>query len=163
MQVLIKEVNIKRKKLNCDYKRNKFEIQSAITLQVIERRIREDIIPYTSQNGNPPLRSVPACDRHHTTNELWIEHIHTLNKQSERRLFKKYGEDYYSSITWCNTFVDKLNFTIKKSKKFEKDTLHNVNAVSKKHHLPLEICNNIAEYIYKCPYEDGEEILCYEN
>ena len=158
----LNDENLEQKKWNCDYTRNRFEIQSAITLQHIERNIRNYIIPYTSQKGNPPLRSVMACDRHHTTNELWIDHMHTLNKNSERRLFKGYGEHYYRSIKWYNTFVDKLNFTIKKSKKFEKDTLHNVNAVSKKHHLPLEICNNIAEYIYKCPYEDGEEILYYE-
>ena len=174
----------KEKKLNdlkhnilielCDRVGKSFEEASARNLQYIEIMTNDYIIPYSSQNGNPPLLNywdvygspynMPSGRLTWIrSNESWIEHIQDVIKKSEIRLDNQYGKNYYEKIHDCNGFVDKLNFTIKKSKKFEKDTLHNVNAVSKKHHLPLEICKYIAEYVYTCPYEDGEEILYYEN
>ena len=82
--------------------------------------------------------------------------------RTKRHLPGFHGGYYSLTLKNCNSFIDRLNFTIEKSKKCEKDIIHNVNIVSKKHHLPLEIYNYIAEYIYKCPYKDGDEKLCYE-
>ena len=172
----------KEKKLNserhkelarwCEYARTDFEDASARTLRHIEIMTNDYIIPYSSQNGNPPLLNylevygspynAPA-EKWFWTNEAWVDHIHALNKRSERHLSDRYGNYYSLTIKNCNSFVDKLNHTIKKSKKCEKDIIHNLDAVSKKHGLPLEICKYIVDYVYMCPYEDGEEILYYEN
>ena len=155
----------------CDIARKKFEIHSARNLQMIERRINRYIIPYSSQNGNPPLLNYlevygrpynATFDKHFWTNEAWVEHIHSVNKKSERQLSNRYVK-YYSFVKKCNSFVDKLNFTIEKSKKCEKDIIHTLAAVTKKHHLPLEICEYIFEYVYTCPYDQNHDILHYVN
>jgi len=155
-----------------DRAKKMFEEASSRHLRHIEIMTNDYITPYSSQNGNPPLRDylevyVTPYDISGRwmirSNEDWIDYIHYLNKKSERRLFNKYGKYYFEKIRNCNGFVDKLNFTIEKSRKCEKDIIHNVNVVSKKHHLPVEIWKYIVEYVYTCPYKDGEEILYYEN
>jgi len=155
-----------------DRARKNFEEASARNLRHIEIMTNDYIIPYSSQNGNPPL--LDYLEVYGTpydssgrwmirSNEDWIEHIKYVIKKSEIRLSNRYGNFYSEKIRDCNGFVDKLNFTIEKSKKREKDIIHNVNVVSKKHNMPVEICKYIVEYVYTCPYEDGEEILYYEN
>jgi hypothetical protein len=155
-----------------DTARKKFEEASDRHLRHIEIMTNDYIIPYSSQNGNPPLRDyLEVYVTPHDisgrwmirSNEDWIEHIQYGLKKSETRLYNRYGKYYFEKLRNCNGFVDKLNFTIKKSRKREKDVINNVNVVSKKHHLPVEIWKYIVEYVYTCPYKDGKEILYYEN
>ena len=149
-----------------------YEEASTIHLRHIEIMTNDYITPYSSQNGNPPLLNYfdvyvtpydPSGRWMIRSNEDWIEHIQDVLKKSERRLFNRYGKYYFFTLKNCNSFVDKLNFTIEKSKKREKDIIHNVNVVSKKHNLPVEICKYIIEYVYTCPYDQNYNILYYEN
>ena len=144
-----------------DTARKSFEEASSRHLRHIEIMTNDYITPYSSQNGNPPLRDYldvyktpydPSGRWMIRSNEDWIEYIHYLNKKSETRLYNRYGKYYFEKLRDYNSFVDKLNFTIEKSKKYEKDVIHNVNVVSKKHHLPVEIWKYIVEYAYTCPY-----------
>ena len=144
-----------------DTARKKFEEASARHLRHIEIMTNDYIIPYSSQNGNPPLRDyLEVYVTPHDisgrwmirSNEDWIEHIQYVLKESETELYNRYGKYYFEKLRDCNSFVDKLNFTIEKSKKHEKEIIHNVNVVSKKYHLPVEIRKYIVECAYTCPY-----------
>ena len=131
--------------------------------------MKERIIPYTSLNGNPPALDYlevygkpynATYNKYIWSNEEWIEQSNFNIKKSKRQISSRYVK-YYSVLKQCNSFVDKLNFTIEKSKKCKKYIIHNLGTVVKE--LPLEICKYIVEYAYTCPYDQNHDILHYVN